>query len=137
MTDLVARVARGFVLFRLKETTVSEITPTAVAKEASLRILHISDTHGLHRQIEAKFPFPAADILLHTGDYSNKGGTKEHADFNAWLGELKPRFKHIVVIGGNHEYGSGATVAAMIDPQCVARLPLQLDFHLGLAFKSN
>jgi len=70
----------------------------------TVRIVHLSDTHSLHRQIEQSFPLPPADILLHTGDVSNFGNDAEMADFNAWLGELKDRYKHIVVISGNHDW---------------------------------
>ena len=54
----------------------------------SVRILHISDTHALHRTIEDRFPMPSADILIHTGDFTNKGGNKEWEDFNDWLGKM-------------------------------------------------
>lgn len=69
-----------------------------------VRILHMSDTHMLHRSIEATSgAFPAADILVHTGDFTNMGTDAELDEFNAWLGELKPRFPGgIVVINGNH-----------------------------------
>lgn len=69
-----------------------------------IRILHVSDTHGLHRQIEEQFPMPDADILIHTGDFTDKGSSEEFIDFNAWVGELRWRYKHIIVIFGNHEY---------------------------------
>jgi len=67
-------------------------------------LLHLSDTHNLHRTIEKRFPMPSADILIHTGDWSDQGTAEEAADFNSWLGELRPRYKHIVVIAGNHEW---------------------------------
>ncbi len=67
-------------------------------------ILHLSDTHNLHRMIEEQFPLPSADMLIHTGDWSDQGTIREAEDFNAWLGEIKARFKHILVIAGNHEW---------------------------------
>lgn len=72
---------------------------------AEVRLLHLSDTHGMHRSIEARFPLPPADILVHTGDFTNEGSGHEFADFDAWLGELRPRYRHILVIFGNHEWG--------------------------------
>jgi Icc-related predicted phosphoesterase len=69
-----------------------------------IRILHLSDTHGKHREIEEKFPLPDADIILYTGDFTNGSTDSEFIDFNMWCGELRSRFKHIVVIAGNHEY---------------------------------
>lgn len=74
------------------------------ADHKPIRILHISDTHGLHRQIEQVFPMPDADILIHTGDFTNKGTDAEVADFNDWMGELSKRYPHRVLIFGNHEY---------------------------------
>ena len=50
-----------------------------------LTLLHLSDTHGLHRSIETR-DLPEADILVHTGDWSENGTDQEHADFNAWQG---------------------------------------------------
>ena len=63
----------------------------------------MSDTHGLHRQLTT---IPPADILIHTGDFTNRGRRTEFADFNAWLGELRERglFRVIIVILGNHEW---------------------------------
>ena len=90
-----------------------------MAEPRQVRILHVSDTHMLHRSIEATFPLPPADILIHTGDFTDRGGRAEFDDFNVWLGELRPRYKHIVVILGNHEWmsltqGSEASIAARI-----------------------
>lgn len=83
--------------------------PTAAASAAAasaecVRILHLSDTHGLHRTIEDDFPLPPADILVHTGDFTDRGLKKEFADFDKWLASLRSRYAHIVVCYGNHEY---------------------------------
>jgi hypothetical protein len=51
---------------------------------------------------------PPADVLFHTGDFTNRGTHQEMANFNAWLGTLRARYEHIVVIIGNHEHNSGA-----------------------------
>jgi len=75
--------------------------------QSGLRILHLSDTHNLHRTIEMSYPLPAADILLHTGDISNHGTDQELIDFNLWLGELSQRYANIIVILGNHDLRSG------------------------------
>ena len=75
---------------------------------AVVRLLHLSDTHGLHRSLGTPgcFDLPDADILLHTGDFTDRGDPQEVADFDAWLGELRRRgkFQHAVVILGNHEW---------------------------------
>ena len=44
----------------------------------SMRIVCISDTHGLHGQIR----LPDGDLLLCTGDFSRRGRRAEVADFN-------------------------------------------------------
>lgn len=39
----------------------------------SLKIVHISDTHGKHEQVKV----PPCDILIHTGDIGGRTGTFE------------------------------------------------------------
>ena len=43
-----------------------------------MRILHFSDTHGLHHQIEN---IPIADVIIHSGDISHNGTEDEVLDF--------------------------------------------------------
>mmetsp|Transcript_44611 Transcript_44611/g.87390 ORF Transcript_44611/g.87390 Transcript_44611/m.87390 type:complete len:600 (-) Transcript_44611:42-1841(-) len=85
----------------LLQSPALSMAPPQLQKK--LDILHLSDTHNLHRTIEARFPLPSAHILLHTGDFTNRGTEQEIADFNDWLGEIRPRFKYILVILGNHD----------------------------------
>jgi Icc-related predicted phosphoesterase len=68
-----------------------------------IRLLHVSDTHSMHNQIEASYPFPEADILIHTGDLTNRGSMEEFHSVNEWLGRIRHRFKHILIIAGNHD----------------------------------
>ena len=64
-----------------------------------MRIVLISDTHGLHHGIE---DFPAGDVLVHAGDFMNSGyDPKDVLSFNRWLGEQP--FKHRLVCAGNHD----------------------------------
>jgi Icc-related predicted phosphoesterase len=64
-----------------------------------MKIVCISDTHGLHRELTV----PSGDLLIHAGDFTFWGrSTRAIKDFNAWLGELPHRNK--IVIPGNHEY---------------------------------
>ncbi|MBX0330508.1 metallophosphatase domain-containing protein [Oscillochloris sp. ZM17-4] len=63
-----------------------------------MRIVAISDTHGLHRQIRV----PPGDILIHAGDLTRHGDRDALADVNAWLAELPHRQK--LVIAGNHDW---------------------------------
>jgi Icc-related predicted phosphoesterase len=81
-------------------------------KTTRVRILHISDTHSMHRQIEAKFgKLPDADILIHTGDFTNSGSHTEFKDFNEWLGSLQTRYEDIIVILGNHEFQNNHAIS--------------------------
>ena len=62
-----------------------------------LRLVCISDTHSLHRQITV----PEGDVLLHAGDFTRRGELDELRDFNDWLGTLPHPNK--IVIAGNHD----------------------------------
>jgi len=66
-----------------------------------ISILHISDTHSMHRNTG---DLPSADILIHSGDVARVGSDAELGDFNDWLGGLKDKYKHILVIPGNHDF---------------------------------
>lgn len=63
-----------------------------------MRIVCISDTHSLHRDIEH---IPDGDVLVHAGDWSGRGTVNELIAFNAWLGTLP--HKHKLVTAGNHD----------------------------------
>lgn len=67
-----------------------------------MKILHITDTHGFHEQIVLQ----EADILCITGDESNSKSQfinhGEFLDFFSWLEKVRPLFKHIIMIPGNH-----------------------------------
>jgi hypothetical protein len=64
-----------------------------------MRLVVISDTHGLHNGIEG---LPDGDVLVHAGDFMNSGFDPEDIwSFNRWLGEQS--FKYCVVTGGNHD----------------------------------
>ncbi|WP_263358612.1 metallophosphatase domain-containing protein [Acidicapsa ligni] len=69
-----------------------------VKPSPSIRLVCLSDTHGLHR----RFEMPPADILIHAGDFMTSGRDKtEIADFDDWLQSLPYRRK--IVIAGNHD----------------------------------
>jgi hypothetical protein len=71
---------------------------TSTGKSA-LRLVLLSDTHQLHRQVEV----PDGDVLIHAGDFTMFSESMEAVvDFNDWLGELPHRYK--IVVPGNHEY---------------------------------
>ncbi|MCK7546244.1 metallophosphatase domain-containing protein [Marinobacter bryozoorum] len=64
-----------------------------------MRLVCISDTHGLHRQIPA---VPDGDVLIHAGDSLGQGTLENLADLNDWLGTLP--HQHKIVIAGNHDW---------------------------------
>lgn len=47
-----------------------------------MRILHISDTHGMHRKLK---DLPAPDIIIHSGDVSFSGESNEIDNFIKWF----------------------------------------------------
>ncbi len=69
-----------------------------------MRILHISDTHGCHHRLR---DLPAADVLVHSGDFCMVSLEAEAIDFMNWLCDLP--YAHKIFICGNHDdsmYGS-------------------------------
>lgn len=64
-----------------------------------MRLVIISDTHGLHRQLPL---LPAGDALIHCGDWSNRGEIYETVDFLDWYANLI--YKHKILIAGNHDW---------------------------------
>ena len=46
-----------------------------------MRIVHISDTHGLHRNVSV----PWGDVLVHSGDFTNRGEKHQVLDFIQWI----------------------------------------------------
>jgi Icc-related predicted phosphoesterase len=75
---------------------------TVAPKEAPapphrIRVVCISDTHELHRELS----LPDGDLLIHAGDFTFFNSIAKIRDFNDWLGELPHR--HKVVIPGNHD----------------------------------
>ena len=63
-----------------------------------LKLLHISDTHGVHRRLRN---LPEADILVHSGDFTMSGSEAETLDFLEWLCDLP--YRHKVLVAGNHD----------------------------------
>lgn len=64
-----------------------------------MRLVVISDTHGLHGRVDG---LPDGDVLIHAGDFMNSGyDVQDIFSFNRWLGEQP--FKHRVVCAGNHD----------------------------------
>lgn len=70
----------------------------------NLKLLHISDTHGFHREFP-KETFDGVDIIVHSGDCSNHKlavmNIGEVQDFMTWFSNLD--IKHKIFVAGNHD----------------------------------
>lgn len=69
-----------------------------IEQYSNMRILHLSDTHNLHRQLSN---LPTADIVIHSGDITYAGTSEEVTDFIDWFGALDYPYK--IFIAGNHD----------------------------------
>ena len=63
-----------------------------------MKIVFISDTHGLHQKLKEL----SGDIIIHAGDISNRGSVEEINDFLNWFKSLN--FDYKVFIAGNHDF---------------------------------
>lgn len=63
-----------------------------------MKIVCVSDTH-MH-----KFDPPEGDILIHAGDHTFMGTEGELEKVRDHFRSIKNRFKHIVLIAGNHDW---------------------------------
>lgn len=92
-----------------------------------MKILHISDTHELHREI--KIPQDNIDILIHSGDATFNGEREILEDLDKWFGELK-HIKYKIFTPGNHDSSLTAPyVANSIFKNCYCLIdePIQID----------
>ncbi|WP_419191276.1 metallophosphatase domain-containing protein [Saltatorellus ferox] len=58
----------------------------------------LSDTHGMHDEIVV----PEGDLLIHAGDLTGRGTSREVTRVAEWLADLNHR--HKLVIAGNHDF---------------------------------
>jgi Icc-related predicted phosphoesterase len=66
-----------------------------------MKLVLISDTHGLHDQVQ----LPEGDLLIHAGDLTNMGRMNEIAEVGAWLRKQGEKFPAgVVVVAGNHDW---------------------------------
>jgi Icc-related predicted phosphoesterase len=65
------------------------------------KLTFISDSHCRHNEIP-KEQLPGGDILVHTGDWTNRGSVVEAIEFLQWL-EKQTQYTHRVFIAGNHD----------------------------------
>lgn len=66
----------------------------------TIKIVATSDTHSKHKQV----PIPDGDIFLHCGDLTPRGNHNEFISVGTWFESLKDRFKHRIMIAGNHDF---------------------------------
>ncbi|MBE8222231.1 MAG: metallophosphoesterase [Bdellovibrionales bacterium] len=64
-----------------------------------MKLTFISDTHNHH----SKLNLTSGDILIHCGDFTNKGSISDVENFSTWM--QKQNFKYKIVISGNHDFG--------------------------------
>ena len=57
-----------------------------------LKVIALSDTHGLHRNI----PVPPCDVLIHAGDACDFGNKEQLEDFFDWYQEQPAQYKIFV-----------------------------------------
>lgn len=67
-----------------------------------MKIVCISDTHGLHNKMINELP--KGDVLVHAGDCTNVGKEKEIVEFVDWFQNLEG-FDTKIFIAGNHDFG--------------------------------
>jgi len=63
-----------------------------------VRVVCISDTHGLHEQVT----LPPGDLLVHAGDVSRRGTREQVRTFLEWFAS-RPH-PHKLLVAGNHDF---------------------------------
>lgn len=81
-----------------------------------MKIVCISDTHGLHQDIDV----PDGDMLIHAGDLTVRGTSEQINDMLEWFGSLPHKYK--ILIAGNHDFGFEQKLSDIIVPDSVIYL---------------
>lgn len=69
-----------------------------------MKIVAISDTHGLHSQM--RHELPEGDLLIHAGDLTNVGRKVEVEEVFNWFKDISSRYTYgVVFVAGNHDRG--------------------------------
>ena len=63
-----------------------------------MRIVAISDTHNLHDEIS----IPDGDVLIHAGDFTERGTLEEFLEFERFFRKLP--HEHKLIVAGNHDF---------------------------------
>lgn len=64
-----------------------------------MKFIVISDTHGLHNDLAA---LPKGDVLIHGGDFCERGDKGDAIEFLSWFSNLEYKYK--ILIAGNHDF---------------------------------
>lgn len=64
-----------------------------------MKLVCISDTHGMLDRVS----LPPGDVLVHAGDLTSQGTIGEVTRFVQHLAKWRSRYRHVVVIAGNHD----------------------------------
>lgn len=75
---------------------------TSSAKVPKVRVVAMSDTHNTLTKKMIN-DLPEADVFIHCGDMTNDGSEGELRCFNQWLGNLRSKYRFVVVVCGNHD----------------------------------
>ena len=79
-------------------SSATGIAVVARTKRKVIRLVVISDTHGQHMSLQ----LPPGHILLHCGDFADRGSQEDAAHFVQWISSL-PQYPEKFVIPGNHD----------------------------------
>lgn len=63
-----------------------------------MRLICISDTHGRHNEVT----LAPADMIIHSGDMSERGTKEQIQDFITWFSSLDYQYK--ILVAGNHDF---------------------------------
>jgi len=96
--------------------------------ETTVRMVIISDTHASHSSLN----IPDGDLLIHAGDFTHEGTTREVKEFVEWT-LAQPRFDKIIIIAGNHEFGLDAITPQIYIDKFLRQEPLGVrELQLGI-----
>ncbi|CAJ1945146.1 unnamed protein product [Cylindrotheca closterium] len=87
---------------------------TGSSQKETVRLVIISDTHGHHKKLTSILP--KGDILIHLGDFCNKGSASDALEFANWITKMAAipsnqkqissqhaLYEEIIVLEGNHD----------------------------------
>lgn len=84
-----------------------------------MKLVCISDTHLCQNDVI----LPDGDILIHAGDLTSLGNFNEFRGVGEWFKSIKHKFKHIIIVGGNHDFSlmlnSKITLQEHFDPEVI------------------